>query len=254
MARVLLGASAGIAIYKAVDLASALTRRGDQVYTLLTKNATRFVTPLTFRAVTRQPVFTDTFDEDPEYRPEHISLSDWGQVMVLAPATADLIGRIAAGLGDDILTTTILAWQKPIVIAPAMNDRMWANRIVQENIEKMRALGFLIVDPEEGRLACGSYGIGRLAENSSIIRKLDEALLLSSPLVPPDRPEHLHARDGTRTVASYPSVDDGTASSSSDGEARGGATGGGAAGGGATGGGAEGEEPWRGGAVGRGRR
>jgi len=184
MARVLLGVSAGIAIYKVVDLASALTRRGDQVFTLLTRNATRFVTPLTFRAVTRQPVFADTFEEDPEYRPEHISLSDWGQVMVIAPATADIIGRMAAGLGDDILTTTILAWQKPVVLAPAMNDRMWANRIVQSNMEKLRDLGFQIVDPEEGRLACGSYGIGRLAENGTIIRRIDEALLQPSPAIP----------------------------------------------------------------------
>jgi len=182
MARVLLGVSAGIAIYKVVDLASCLTRRGDQVFTLMTRNATRFVAPLTFRAVTRQPVFTDTFEEDPEFRPEHISLSDWGQVMVLAPATADLIGRIAAGLGDDILTTTILAWQKPVVIAPAMNDRMWSNRLVQDNLAKLRGLGFIIVDPEQGRLACGSYGIGRLAESGTIIKAIDETLLHSPPI------------------------------------------------------------------------
>ncbi len=179
MAKVLLGVSAGIAIYKAVDLASALTGRGDEVYTLMTPNARKFITPLTFRAVTRQPVFTDTFEEDPEFRPEHISLSDWGQAMVIAPATADLIGRIAAGLGDDILTTTLLAWQKPVVIAPAMNDRMWANPIVQENIEKLRGLGYRMVEPEEGRLACGSFGVGRLAEGGRIIEALDAALKAS---------------------------------------------------------------------------
>ena len=177
MSRVLLGVSAGIAIYKAVDLASTLTKRGDQVYTLLTPNAQKFISPLTFRAVTRQSVFTDLFGEDPEYRPEHISLSDWGQVLVIAPATADLIGRIAAGLGDDILTTTLLAWQKPVVLAPSMNDRMWANPIVQSNLLRLRGLGFRIVDPEEGHLACGSYGVGRLAENAVIIRALDEALV-----------------------------------------------------------------------------
>jgi len=176
MARVILGVSAGIAIYKAADLASALTRRGDQVYTLMTPNSLKFMAPLTFRAVTGQPVFTDTFQDDPEYRPEHISLSDWGEVLVIAPATADLIGRIAAGLGDDILTTTLLAWQKPVVIAPAMNDRMWANRIVQENVEKLRGIGYRIIEPEEGRLACGSHGVGRLAENGRIIKALDEAL------------------------------------------------------------------------------
>jgi len=176
MARVLLGVSAGIAIYKAVDLASTLTRRGDQVYTLMTPNSKKFIAPLTFRAVTMQPVFTDTFEDDPQYRPEHISLSDWGQAMVIAPATADLIGRMAAGLGDDILTCTLLAWQKPVVLAPAMNDRMWANPIVGANLEKLRALGWSVVDPEEGRLACGSVGPGRLAENAKIIAALDEAL------------------------------------------------------------------------------
>jgi phosphopantothenoylcysteine synthetase/decarboxylase len=176
MAHILLGVSAGIAIYKAVDLASTLTRRGDEVYTLMTPNARKFIAPLTFRAVTRQPVFTDTFEEDPEYRPEHISLSDWGQAMVIAPATADLIGRVAAGLGDDILTTTLLAWQKPVVLAPAMNDRMWAHPIVGENLEKLRKLGFKVVEPEEGHLACGSFGVGRLAENGRIIAALDTAL------------------------------------------------------------------------------
>src|SRR5262249_34321204 len=165
MAHILLGVSAGIAIYKAVDLASTLTQRGDEVYTLMTPNARKFIAPLTFRAVTRQPVFTDIFDEDPEYRPEHISLSDWGQVLVIAPATADLTGRVAAGLGDDILTATLLAWQKPVVLAPAMNDRMWANPIVGENLVKLRKLGFKVVEPEAGHLACGSVGVGRLAES-----------------------------------------------------------------------------------------
>ncbi len=185
MARVLLGVSAGIAIYKAVDLASTLTGRGDQVYTLMTPNSLKFITPLTFRAVTMQPVFTDTFTDDPEYRPEHISLSDWGQVMVIAPATADLIGRIAAGLGDDILTTTLLAWQKPVVIAPAMNDRMWANPIVQSNLKKLEGIGYMVVGPEKGRLACGTYGVGRLAGNGQIIQALDRAL--ANSLIDPNQ-------------------------------------------------------------------
>ncbi len=176
MARILLGVSAGIAIYKSVDLASTLTRRGDQVFTLMTPNSRKFIAPLTFRAVTRQPVFTDTFEDDPESRPEHISLSEWGDVMVLAPATADLIGRVAAGLGDDIVTTTLLAWQRPVVLAPAMNDRMWAHPIVRSNLEKLRGLGYVVVEPEEGHLACGSYGMGRLAEGSRIIAAVDAAI------------------------------------------------------------------------------
>ncbi len=176
MARVLLGVSGGIAIYKAVDLASTLTQQGDQVYTVMTPNARKFIAPLTFRAVTRQPVFTDTFEDDPELRPEHISLSEWGEAMVIAPATADLIGRIAAGLGDEILTTTLLAWQRSTVLAPAMNDLMWANPIVKANLEKLRGLGFTVVEPGEGHLACGSVGPGRLAENGRILAALDAAL------------------------------------------------------------------------------
>lgn len=185
MAQILLGVSAGIAIYKAVDLASKLTQRGDQVYTLMTPNARRFIAPLTFRAVTRQPVFTDTFEDDPEYRPEHISLSEWGEAMVIAPATADLIGRIAAGLGDDILTTTLLAYQRPVVLAPSMNDRMWSNPIVAANLEKLSALGFSVVGPEEGHLACGSVGPGRLAETGRIIAALDAALAGAFRKAPP---------------------------------------------------------------------
>ena len=127
MSRILLGVSAGIAAYKAVDLASKLTQRGDEVRTVLTPHARAFLTPLSFRAVTRQPVYTDAFEDDPEYRPEHIALSEWPDAVVIAPATADIIARVAAGLGDNLLAVTLIACQKPVVVAPAMNDRMWAN-------------------------------------------------------------------------------------------------------------------------------
>jgi phosphopantothenoylcysteine decarboxylase/phosphopantothenate--cysteine ligase len=177
MANVLLGASAGIALYKSVELASRLTQRGDAVRTILTPNAARFVAPLTFRAVTRQEVYVDTFDDDPAYRPEHISLSDWADVLVIAPATADLLGKLACGLGDNLLTATALAFNRPVVVAPSMNDRMWAHPIVQANVARLReALSYRFVGPDDGYLACGAFGPGRLSAPEAIEAAIDSAL------------------------------------------------------------------------------
>lgn len=176
MARVLLGISAGIAAYKSVDLASTLTQRGDEVITLMTPNAARFVTPLTFRAVTRQPVYTSTFEDTPDAGTEHVSLAHWGDLMVIAPATADLIARMAVGMADDIVTTTLLALAGPVIVAPAMNDRMWAHPTLRENIQRLRQLGYRVVEPEEGHLACGSVGPGRLAPTGTLVAAIDAAL------------------------------------------------------------------------------
>ena len=176
MARILLGVSAGIAIYKSADLASKLTQRGDEVRIILTPHALKFMTPLAFRAVTRQPVYVDAFEDDPAYRPEHISLPEWGDILVIAPATADVIGRIAAGLGDNLLVLTVLACQKPVLLAPAMNDRMWANPIVQQNIARLGGLGYRFLEPGAGHLACGSVGPGRMAEPAEVIAAIDSAL------------------------------------------------------------------------------
>jgi phosphopantothenoylcysteine decarboxylase/phosphopantothenate--cysteine ligase len=176
MARILLGVSAGIAIYKSADLASKLTQRGDEVRIILTPHALKFMTPLAFRAVTHQPVYVDAFEDDPAYRPEHISLPEWGDILVIAPATADVIGRIAAGLGDNLLVLTVLACQKPVLLAPAMNDRMWANPIVQQNIAKLGGLGYRFLEPGTGHLACGSVGPGRMAEPAEVIAAIDSAL------------------------------------------------------------------------------
>jgi phosphopantothenoylcysteine synthetase/decarboxylase len=181
MARILLGVSAGIAAYKSADLASKLTQRGDEVRTILTPHALKFVTTLTFRAVTQSPVYLDAFEDDPAYRPDHISLPEWADLVVVAPATADLLGRIAAGLGDNLLTATLLACDRPVLLAPAMNDRMWRNPIVQENIAKLRRSGFHFVDPEEGHLACGAVGPGRLAETDRLLAAIDSVLAGSKP-------------------------------------------------------------------------
>lgn len=177
MANIILGVSAGIAIYKSADLASKLTQLGHRVRTIMTPNAQRFITPLTFRAVTRQEVYTDTFEDDPAYRPEHISIADWADLMLLAPATADLLARMAAGLGDNLLTVTTLAFDKPVIVAPSMNDRMWKHPIVQANIARLGELpGYTIVEPEEGHLACGATGPGRLPSPERILEILDRVL------------------------------------------------------------------------------
>ncbi len=179
MANILLGVSAGIAAYKSADLASKLTQDGNEVRVILTAHAQKFITALTFRAVTQQPVYVDTFEDDPAYRPEHIALPEWADLVVVAPTTADLIGRMAAGLGDDLLTVTLLACTKPILLAPAMNDRMWENRIVQENLKRLRDVGFHVIDPEPGHLACGSVGMGRLAEPDKILAVIQKTIAKS---------------------------------------------------------------------------
>src|SRR5262245_24284367 len=176
MARILLGVSAGIAIYKSTELASRLTQRGDEVRTVLTPQALKLMTPLAFRAVTRQPVYIDAFEDDPAYRPEHISLPEWADVLCIAPATADVIGRIAGGLGDNLLVLTVLACQKPVIIAPSMNDRMWANPPVQGNVERLRGAGYRVIDPGSGHLACGSVGPGRMPEPEELEAAIDAAL------------------------------------------------------------------------------
>lgn len=189
MARILLGVSAGIAIHKSADLASKLTQRGDEVRTILTPHALKFMTPLAFRALTRQPVYVDQFEDDPAYKPDHISLPEWGDIFVIAPATADLLGRIAAGLGDNLLVLTVLACEKPVLLAPAMNDRMWANPIVQENVAKLRRAGYQLLEPGTGNLACGSVGPGRMSEVPELIAAIDSVIksATSSPGKPPGR-------------------------------------------------------------------
>ena len=184
MANIILGVSAGIAAYKSADLASKLTQQGDVVKTILTPHALEFITALSFRAVTRQEVLTDTFDDDPAYRPEHISLAEWADLLVIAPATADLIGKLANGLGDNLLAVTALAFDKPVLVAPAMNDRMWANPAVEDNVARLRdRLGYHIVGPAEGHLACGSVGPGRLVEPDDLILEIRKLLAGTTPPV-----------------------------------------------------------------------
>ena len=175
---ILLGVTGGIAAYKTAHLASRWTQRGARVRVLMTHAATRFVTPLTFQSVTRQPVATDIWraEEDARYRPEHIDAAE-GDVFIVAPATADFLARAAHGFADDIVNLTLIAYQGPVIFAPAMNDKMWANPAVQANVTLLRERNVEILAPGSGHLACGSFGAGRLAELDSIDLAVRSALL-----------------------------------------------------------------------------
>jgi len=172
---ILLGVSGGIAAYKAVDLASKLTGAGANVNTVMTENACRLIGPKSFEAVTGSAVFTSLWDGPAEYKISHVNLADWADIVVVAPATANIIGKIANGICDDLLSTTLCAcWQKPILLAPAMNDNMWTNKAVQRNVELIKGMGFQLIGPEKGRLATGKEGIGRMAEPQDILEQIKE--------------------------------------------------------------------------------
>jgi phosphopantothenoylcysteine synthetase/decarboxylase len=173
--RIALLISGGVAAYKMVDLASALTQAGCQVRVAMTASATRFVGPPTFEGVTGQSVQTGLFGGGPSPEP-HVALGDWAQVILVAPATANLIGKIAGGRSDDIVTATLLAARCPVVLAPAMNDAMWAKAAVQENLATLRRRGVTVVEPEAGHLASGHTGTGRLAGAQSIFNALVHAV------------------------------------------------------------------------------
>ena len=175
---VILGVTGGIAVYKVADLASRWTQRGATVRVLMTQAATRFVTPLTFQSVTRQPVSTDIWqaEEHTAHRPEHIGQGDDADLFVIAPATADFLARYAHGFANDIVTLTLLAYVGPVLVAPAMNDRMWAHPAVQANVQTLTDRGVGIIDPGVGHLACGSWGAGRLADLDDIDRAVTDAL------------------------------------------------------------------------------
>jgi len=169
---ILLGVTGGIAAYKAMDLASRLIKSGASVNVIMTRNATELVTPLTFQTISRNPVAVDMFAQVADWQPRHIALADRADILVIAPATANIIAKLAHGIADDMLSTTALAVRCPILIAPAMNCWMFSNPISQKNVETLRGYGFAFVEPEYGRLACGYAGQGRLADAERIIQKI----------------------------------------------------------------------------------
>ena len=169
---VVLGVTGGIAVYKALDVISALRKKDVDVRVIMTKSATEFVTPLTFQSMSQNIVTTDMFAEPKAWEIQHISLAKRADVFLVAPATANIIGKVANGIADDMLSTTIMATRAKVVFAPAMNTNMYTNPIVQENITKLKKLGYEFIEPASGRLACGDEGKGKLAPASDIVEKV----------------------------------------------------------------------------------
>ncbi|WP_066175092.1 bifunctional phosphopantothenoylcysteine decarboxylase/phosphopantothenate--cysteine ligase CoaBC [Bacillus marinisedimentorum] len=165
---ILLCVSGGIAVYKAAALASKLSQTGANVKVIMTDSARQFVSPLTFQSLSRNPVYTDTFDEKDAAVIAHIDLADWADLVIVAPATANVIGKLANGIADDMLSTTLLAVRAPVWLAPAMNVHMYAHPAVRENMDKLAERGHQFIEPGEGYLACGYTGKGRLEEPETI--------------------------------------------------------------------------------------
>jgi phosphopantothenoylcysteine decarboxylase/phosphopantothenate--cysteine ligase len=174
--KILLGVTGSIAAYKALELTSRLRKKGHQVTAVMTESACQLVGPASFEALTGNPVALKLFPGQKPQRIEHISLAQWADLVLIAPATANFMGKAACGIADDLLTTVALAATAPILIAPAMNVNMWQSRAVQESLRKLRAFGWRIIEPESGRLACGDTGKGRLASLETIEKAIEDAL------------------------------------------------------------------------------
>ncbi|MBV8816086.1 MAG: phosphopantothenoylcysteine decarboxylase [Verrucomicrobia bacterium] len=159
---IVLGITASIAAYKAADLASQLRKAGCDIHVVLTDGATRFITPLTLQTLSRHPVTTDIFDEKVGWQPGHIDLADRADLLLIAPASADIIAKLAHGFADEALTAIALATKAPVLLAPAMNGKMWLHPATQSNVAVLRDRGVEFIGPEEGMLACGYEGLGRL--------------------------------------------------------------------------------------------
>jgi len=179
---VVLGITGSIAAYKAADIASKLTQAGARVEVIMTESATKFVTPLTLRSITSRPVVTSMWELASEFSIEHVALAEAADVVVITPATANIIAKLAAGIADDMLCATVLATEAPVIVAPAMHINMYQNSITQDNLAKLKARGFTVVDPAHGRLASGKIGLGRLADVEKIIGTIQQVLGRSGDL------------------------------------------------------------------------
>ncbi|MEH6889986.1 bifunctional phosphopantothenoylcysteine decarboxylase/phosphopantothenate--cysteine ligase CoaBC [Bacillus sp. JJ864] len=180
--KILLCVTGGIAVFKAAALTSKLTQAGALVKVIMSESAMKFVTPLTFQALSRHDVYTDTFDEKDSAVIAHIDLADWADLVLVAPATANIIGKFANGLADDMISTTLLATTAPVWIAPAMNVHMYENPVVQKNMQTLKQLGYTFIEPGEGFLACGYVAKGRLQEPENIVAMLEKHLSEEKPL------------------------------------------------------------------------
>lgn len=175
MKNILLGVTGSVAAYKAAEIASTLVKKGFHVDVIMTKSAQEFIKPLTFQSLTKNRVYTDPFEEFTPSEIKHISLAKKTDLCIIAPATANIIGKLASGIADDMLSTVVMAMRdKPIYLAPAMNTGMYENPIVQENIKKLEQYGYLFIEPKESLLACGDVGKGALQDVSVIINRILE--------------------------------------------------------------------------------
>lgn len=173
---IVIGITGGIACYKVCEIISHLVRVGANVDVIMTKNATEFITPLTIETLSKNKVVTDMFEKKEHIEVEHISLARKADLILVVPATANIIGKVANGIADDMLSTTIMATTAKVIFAPAMNNEMYNNRIVQDNINKLKKFGYNFINPVEGNLACGYKAIGKLAKKEIIIEKVKEIL------------------------------------------------------------------------------
>ena len=177
---IVIGFTGGIACYKVCEVITHLVREGAKVEVIMTKNATEFITPLTIETLSKHKVVVDMFEKKEHIEVEHISLARKADLIAVVPATANIIGKVANGIADDMLSTTIMATRAKVVFAPAMNNEMYNNIIVQDNIAKLRKYGYDFVEPIEGNLACGYRAIGKLANKETIIAKIQKLLEVSN--------------------------------------------------------------------------
>ncbi len=173
---IILGVTGSIAAYKSADLVSRLKEKGAKVTVVMTAPATHFISPLSLETISQNKVHTSLFPERREWDPAHISLSKKADLILIAPATANIIGKLSSGLADDLLTTTVMAAKVPVIIAPAMNANMYDNPVLQENLGKLKGLGYRVIEPEYGLLACGEKGKGRLANIDKILKEVENVL------------------------------------------------------------------------------
>ena len=172
MRKVLLGVTGSIAAYKAVELVRLFVRNGDDVTVVMTPAACEFVKPLTFQTLSRNPVFVDQFAPPASWKPEHVSLAESADLVLVEPATANTLAKMRYGLADNLLTATLLATRAPVVVAPAMNTGMWESPVTQENVAALRQRGVTVVEPVDGELACGASGKGRMMDPAAIFKRL----------------------------------------------------------------------------------
>ena len=190
MKNIILGVTGSIAAYKAADIVNILTKDGYHVDVIMTKGGTAFITPLTLQTLSKNRVYTDIFQEDYPSEVQHISLARKANLLLVAPASADVIGKMANGIADDMLTSVILATRDiPRIIAPAMNTNMFENPIVQNNLKRLKEYGFEIIEPKEGRLACGDLGKGALADVGTIVKTVERHMKVMVPQSIEDTPK-----------------------------------------------------------------